>query len=218
MLINKSMNKDQQFLQEAYKRVKISEQEDLALAISSGTDLKDFLKNFEGMTLKQFKDKESYYSLYQLNKHNGYADSETPEGLLTDLIFTLGHILNENMFLKEMRKVREELNKKYKRDEVEAQRRELQSAIFRIKYDKDLSEEEKKEKLKEAEQAYKDFEDSGAMNVYSQYRDEENQAMKELDSQKITSSDLFPSEDWSSESQENFVKLQEIFKKLSQIS
>lgn len=208
-------SKDQQLLEEAYKRVKIVEQEDLSLAISSGADLKDFLNNFEGMTLKQFKDKESYYSLYQLNKHNGYAESETPEGLLTDLIFTLGHILNENMFLGEMRKVREGLNKKYKRDEVEAQRRELQSAIFRAKYNKDFSEEEKQKKLKEAEQAYKEFEDSGAMNVYSRYRDEENQAMKELDYQTITSEHLFPNEKWSEESLQNFEKLKNIFNALT---
>jgi len=208
-------SKDQQLLEEAYKRVKIVEQEDLSLAISSGADLKDFLNNFEGMTLKQFKDKESYYSLYQLNKHNGYAESETPEGLLTDLIFTLGHILNENMFLGEMRKVREGLNKKYKRDEVEAQRRELQSAIFRAKYNKDFSEEEKQKKLKEAEQAYKEFEDSGAMDVYSRYRDEENQAMKELDYQTITSEHLFPNEKWSEESLQNFEKLKNIFNALT---
>lgn len=210
--------KDQHLLEEAYKKVKIVEQEDLSLAISSGADLKDFLNNFEGMTLKQFKDKESYYSLYQLNKHNGYAESDTPEGLLTDLIFTLGHILNENMFLGEMRKVREELNKKYKRDEVEAQRRELQAAVFRAKYNKDLSEEEKQKKLKEAEQAYKEFEDSGAMDVYSQYRDEENQAMKELDYQTITSEHLFPNEKWSEESLQNFEKLKNIFNTLQSLS
>lgn len=211
-------SKDQQLLEEAYNKVKILEQEDLQLAISSGVDLKDFLKNFEGMTLKEFKDKESYYSLYQLNKHGGYAEKETPEGLLTDLIFTLGHIINNNMFLNKISKIRKELNDKYKLDEVEGKRRELQSQIYRIKYNKDLSEEEKQEKIKSAEQEYKDFEDSGALNVYTRYRDEENKAMRELDSQTITSSDLFPNEDWSEESLEYFTNLQNIFDKVSHFS
>lgn len=210
--------KDQQFLEEAYKKVKIFESDDFSLAVSSGPDLKDFLKNFEGMTLKEFKDKESYYSLYQLNKHNGYASEETPEGLLTDLIFTLGHILNENMFLKEMRKIREELDKKYKRNEVEAQRVKLTREILKWKYNKDLPEEEKKERLQKTQQAYKEFEDSGALEIYGKYQAEENQAMKELDSKKITSDDLFPNENWNEEALENFSKLQKLFSKIQELT
>ena len=208
--------KDQLLLEQAYQRIRISES-DLALSIKQSGSLEDFLKNFEGMTLKEFKDKESYYSLYQLNKHNGYAEKDTPEGLLTDLIFTLGHMVNQNMFLDAMKTKREELKRKYNLDEVEAKRRELQSQIYRIKYNKELSEEEKQKALATAEQEYQDFDKSGAMNVYSRYRDEENQAMRELDSQRITAGDLLPNKHWSQESLDQFEKLKEIFNRLTDL-
>ena len=208
--------KDQLLLEQAYQRIRISES-DLALSIKQSGSLEDFLKNFEGMTLKEFKDKESYYSLYQLNKHGGYAEKDTPEGLLTDLIFTLGHMVNQNMFLDVMEIKRKELKRKYNLDEVEAKRRELQSQVFRVKYNKDLSEEEKQKALASAEQEYQDFDKSGAMNVYGRYRDEENKAMRELDSQRITAGDLLPNKHWSQESLDQFEKLKGIFNRLSDI-
>ena len=209
-------NKDQLLLEQAYQRIRISES-DLALSIKQSGSLEDFLKNFEGMTLKEFKDKESYYSLYQLNKHQGYAEKDTPEGLLTDLIFTLGHIVNQNMFLDAMKNKREELEIKYNLNKVETKRRELQSQIYRIKYNKDLSEEEKQKELATAEQEYQDFDKSGATKVYSQYRDEENKAMRELDSQRITANDLFPNKHWSQESLDQFENLKEIFNRLNDL-
>jgi hypothetical protein len=204
---------DQLLLEQAYQRIRISES-DLALSVKQSGSLEDFLKNFEGMTLKEFKDKESYYSLYQLNKHNGYADKDTPEGLLTDLIFTLGHMVNQNMFLDAMTSVRNELERKYNLKEVEARRGELTKAVFRIKYNKELSEEEKQKALAVAEKELEDFQGNEG-KAYSRYRNEENQKMIELDSQRITAGDLLPNKHWSPESLEQFEKLKEIFDRLT---
>jgi hypothetical protein len=204
---------DQLLLEQAYQRIRISES-DLALSVKQSGSLEDFLKNFEGMTLKEFKDKESYYSLYQLNKHNGYADKDTPEGLLTDLIFTLGHMVNQNMFLDTMESFRKELDRKYNLSEVENRRQELNKTVMRIKYSKDLPEEEKSQALASAEKELKDFLDKEGKS-YNRYRDEENQKMRELDSQRITAGDLLPNKHWSLESLEQFEKLKEIFNRLT---
>jgi hypothetical protein len=210
--------KDQQLLEEAYKKIKIFEQEEISLVLSQNGSLSDFLKNFEGMTLKQFKDKESYYSLYQLNKHNGYADKDTPEGLLTDLIFTLGRILSQEMFIKHIQLIRKELEKKYKIDEFEAQRREYsrQKYTAKLKYQKDSSLENKKA-LEDAEKAEEEWGKSWSTNPFDGFRREERKAEQELNQQVIASKDLFPQESWSEESKNLFEKLKGLFEKVSSL-
>ena len=211
-------SKDQQLLEEAYSKVKILEQEEMSLVLSPQGSLSDFLKNFEGMTLKQFKDKESYYSLYQLNKHNGYADEDTPEGMLTDLIFTLGRILSQEMFIKHIRPIRKELEKKYKTDEYEEQRREHshQKYSAKLKFQKDPSPENKKA-LEDAEKAEDEWDKSWTTNPFNGFREEERKAEQELNQQVITSKDLFPQESWSEESKTLFVKLKDLFEKISSL-
>jgi hypothetical protein len=166
--------------------------------------------------LKQFKDKESYYSLYQLNKHNGYAEQDTPEGMLTDLIFTLGRILSQEMFIKHIQPLRKELEKKYKIDEFETQRRELsrQKYAAKLKFQKDPSPENKKD-LEDAERAEDEWNRSQTTNPFSGFREEERKAEQELNQQVITSQDLFPQESWSQESKDLFEKLKDVFEKIS---
>lgn len=207
-------SKDQIILEELYKKVKICESEDFSMVLSSGGNLRDFLNNFVGMTLKEFRDKESFYSLYQLNKHFGYAPKETKEGLLTNLIFELSAVLMQNMYLKTMVPFREEIAKKYNLDELNKQSSQFLRNKFRaeIAYRENPT-PENKENLEKAKKEHTDHLNRPD-NSHDAARAEEQQLDKQLHSQRIKPTDIFPNENWDEKAMEHYRNVEKYFNKL----